>query len=141
MSATLAPIFVKELKLTDFRNYTSLKLELDERHVVLTGENGAGKTNLMEAISFLSPGRGLRRAKYDKVGRASSSGAWSVFCELKGAQGPVSIGTGLYETAAGVETTRRVRINGAAVKATDELLEHSRIVWLTPSMDLSLIHI
>ncbi|MFK7902456.1 MAG: AAA family ATPase, partial [Nitratireductor sp.] len=135
MPATLAPVFVRELKLTNFRNYTSLKLEMDERHVVLTGDNGAGKTNLMEAISFLSPGRGLRRAKYDKVGRSLSSGAWSVFCELEGAQGPVSIGTGLYETAMGVESIRRVRINSAPAKAADELLEHSRIVWLTPSMD------
>ena len=48
------------LKLTDFRNYARLSLTLDGRHVVLVGENGAGKTNILEAVSFLSPGRGLR---------------------------------------------------------------------------------
>ena len=60
-------IWIEQLKLNHFRNYASLKLELDRRHVVLTGENGAGKTNLLEAVSFLSPGRGLRRAAYDKL--------------------------------------------------------------------------
>jgi DNA replication and repair protein RecF len=128
-------VFLRELKLTSFRNYGSQKMNLDERHVVLTGENGSGKTNLMEAVSFLSPGRGLRRAAYDVVGQAGASGAWSVFSELQGAHGPVSIGTGLTETAAGVETQRRVRINGTQAKAIDELLDHSRIVWLTPAMD------
>ena len=53
-----APVHLEVLRLTDFRNYSGLSLELDRRHVVLTGENGAGKTNLMEAVSFLSPGRG-----------------------------------------------------------------------------------
>lgn len=135
MSPLNTPVFVRELKLTTFRNYTSLSLDLDERHVILTGENGSGKTNLMEAVSFLSPGRGLRRSTYDKVGQASFSGAWSVFVNMEGAQGDVSIGTGLQETAVGVETSRRVRINGTSAKTSDELLDHSRIVWLTPAMD------
>lgn len=130
-----SPVFVRELKLSTFRNYTSVQLDFDERHVVLTGENGSGKTNLMEAVSFLSPGRGLRRAKYDQVGQVSFNGAWTVFTQMEGAQGPVKIGTGLQETATGVETSRRVRINGTAIKTSDELLDHSRIVWLTPSMD------
>jgi DNA replication and repair protein RecF len=128
-------VYLRELKLSGYRNYASLKLDLGAGHVVLTGENGAGKTNLIEAISFLSPGRGLRRAAYDSVGKAGTSGAWSVFCEMEGACGLVSIGTGLSETAAGVDTQRRVRINGTAAKAVDELLDHSRIVWLTPAMD------
>lgn len=134
-NTSFAPVFVRELKLTTFRNYTSLHLDFDERHVVLTGENGSGKTNLMEAISFLSPGRGLRRAKYDQIGQVSFKGAWTVFTQLEGAQGPVSIGTGLQETATGIDTSRRVRINGTPTKTSDELLDHSRIVWLTPSMD------
>ncbi|MGB7286379.1 MAG: DNA replication/repair protein RecF [Salaquimonas sp.] len=131
----LSSVYLRELKLTGFRNYASLKLELDQRHVILTGENGSGKTNLMEAVSFLSPGRGLRRAPYDAVGKANTSGAWSVFVDLEGAEGPVSIGTGLTQTAAGVESVRRVRINATQAKTADELLDHSRIVWLTPAMD------
>jgi len=128
-------VHVRQLKLDGFRNYARLALHCDARHVVLTGENGAGKTNLLEAVSFLSPGRGLRRAPYESVGRAGGDGSWSVFAELEGAEGPVSIGTGLAATAIGPETQRRVRINGAAARSADELLEHARIVWLVPAMD------
>ena len=77
-------VSLSRLKLTDFRNYAGLSLPLDGRHVVLTGQNGAGKTNLMEAVSFLSPGRGLRRAAYGDVPRAGSEGGFSVFATLEG---------------------------------------------------------
>ena len=60
---------VVRLMLTDFRNYPHLLLDLDTRPVVLTGANGAGKTNILEALSFLSAGRGLRGAKLADVGR------------------------------------------------------------------------
>ncbi len=123
------------LKLTQFRNYGALRLDMDARHVVLTGDNGAGKTNLLEAVSFLSPGRGLRRASLETVARSGGNGTWSVHAEMEGASGPVAIGTGVMETTLGPETTRRVRINGAPAKSADELLEHARIVWLTPAMD------
>ena len=128
-------VYLEKLKLTNFRNHETLSLDLDKRHVVLTGENGAGKTNILEAVSFLSPGRGMRRASYDIVGQAGGGGSWTVFAKLSGATGEVSIGTGLQQTAHGVETTRKVHVNGAQAKTADVLLEHSRIVWLTPAMD------
>jgi len=58
---------VSRLMLTDFRGYASLRLQVDERPVVLTGANGAGKTNPLESISFLAPGRGLRRARLAEI--------------------------------------------------------------------------
>lgn len=128
-------VYLEKLNLTTFRNHGASSITLDESHVVLTGENGAGKTNFLEAVSFLSPGRGLRRASYDSVGQQGAGGAWTVFAKLNGAQGEVSIGTGLQQTAHGVETGRRVHINGAQAKTADELLEHSRVLWLTPAMD------
>lgn len=128
-------VFLEKLKLTNFRNHASANIDLDDRHVVLTGENGAGKTNVLEAVSFLSPGRGLRRAAYDTVGKQGAGGAWTVFARLNGANGSVSIGTGLQETAYGLETSRKVHINGVQAKTSDMLLEHSRILWLTPAMD------
>jgi DNA replication and repair protein RecF len=130
-----ARVHLTRLKLENFRNYARLALDCDERHVVLTGENGAGKTNLLEAISYLSPGRGLRRAQHEAVARKGCDGAWSVFAELEGTVGPVSIGTGLAMTSLGLESQRRVRINGAQAKSADALLEHARVVWLTPAMD------
>ena len=94
-------IYLEKLKLTNFRNYGSLALELPPRHVVLTGNNGAGKTNILEAISFLSPGRGLRRAPYDTVTKSGTDRGWTVFAQLQGAMGDVSIGTGIQDAAVG----------------------------------------
>lgn len=126
-------VFLSRLKLSDFRNYANLSLKIDARHVVLTGENGAGKTNLMEAVSLLSPGRGLRRAAYADVARVGAETGFSVFAELDGMEGPVEIGTG----TAGAEEgqARRLRINGTTAKTVDELLDHLRVLWLTPAMD------
>ncbi|MDP2734362.1 MAG: DNA replication/repair protein RecF, partial [Hoeflea sp.] len=130
-----ARVHIQRLKLTGFRNYASLSLELDQRHVVLVGDNGAGKTNLMEALSLLTPGRGLRRAAYSDLTQAGSNAAtgFSIFASLEGMAGPVDIGTGLD---GGEESgARRVRINGAPARSTDELLDHLRLLWLTPAMD------
>lgn len=134
-----AKVHIERLKLTGFRNYTSLSLDLDARHVVLAGDNGAGKTNLMEALSLLTPGRGMRRAPYvDLIKAGPAAGAspatgFSIFAGLEGMAGPVDIGTGVDGAEDG--GSRRVRINGAAARATDELLEHLRLLWLTPAMD------
>lgn len=128
-------VHIDRLKLTDFRNHQATTIDVDHRHVVIFGENGAGKTNILEAVSFLSPGRGMRRAVYDQIGRATTPGAWTVFAKLQGPNDEVGIGTGLQETALGVETQRKVHINGAQARTSDALLEHARILWLTPSMD------
>ncbi|UWU16494.1 DNA replication/repair protein RecF [Rhizobium sullae] len=126
-------VSLSRLKLTDFRNYTAASLVLDERHVVLTGNNGAGKTNLMEAVSFLSPGRGLRRATYSDVTRVGASSGFSVFAELNGMEGQVEIGTGT--DISDENTGRKLRINGTPAKTVDELTDHLRVLWLTPAMD------
>ncbi|SOC40994.1 DNA replication and repair protein RecF [Rhizobium subbaraonis] len=126
-------VTIYSLKLHDFRNYASVALGLDDRHVVLTGANGAGKTNLMEAVSFLSPGRGLRRAAYADVAREGAAGGFSVFAAIDGMQGEVEIGTGTDTGEDG--QSRRLRLNGTTARSVDELLDHLRVVWLTPSMD------
>jgi DNA replication and repair protein RecF len=126
-------VSLSRLKLTDFRNYASASLALDGRHVVLTGDNGAGKTNLMEAVSFLSPGRGLRRAAYGDITRVGAVGGFSIFAELEGMEGDVEIGTGI--DASDEAMARRLRINGTTAKTVDELTDHLRVLWLTPAMD------
>lgn len=131
--ATFAGPCISRLRLTDFRNYASLSLDLRPGMVVFSGENGAGKTNLLEAISLLSPGRGLRRAPYAEVAREGSTGGFAVHASLDGPQGPFEVGTG----TAGLDPNdsgRRVRINSAQASA-DGLLEWLRVLWLTPAMD------
>jgi DNA replication and repair protein RecF len=125
--------FVSRLSLGNFRNYASLTLDLAPGAVILSGENGAGKTNLLEALSFLTPGRGLRRANLDEVARIGSAG-FAINATVEGPFGDVSIGTG---TAANTETEtgRKVRINGAPARSADDMLEWLRVIWLTPAMD------
>lgn len=125
---------IRRLTLTNFRNYAGLSLELKPGPVVLSGDNGAGKTNLLEAVSLLAPGRGLRRAPYAEVAREGGDGGFALHAKLDGPEGEVDIGTGIMAAEAG-EGGRRVRINGAAARNADELLQWLRVMWLTPSMD------
>jgi len=120
------------LRLQDFRSYATLELALDERPVVLFGANGAGKTNILEAISFLAPGRGMRRVPLEApVRQDSDGGAWAVHAVLVRAnEEPFSLGTGLDP----VKRTRRVRIDGQNAKA-GALADLIRLVWLTPAQD------
>ncbi len=129
-------IFLSGVQLTDFRNYTSARLALDGRHVVLTGPNGSGKTNLMEAVSLLSPGRGLRRAALSDMGRVGATG-FSVFASLvqDGETHAVGTGTAGSTTSEDGAAQRRIRIDGTNARTADELLDLARIMWLTPSMD------
>ncbi len=128
-----ARVSIGRLKLSNFRNYESLSLRLAPSHVVLTGENGAGKTNLLEAISFLSPGRGLRRATYTDVTRNGASDGFAIHASIDTPEGTVDVGTGLAGNGPG-DTARRVRVNGVTASA-DDLLDYSRILWLVPAMD------
>jgi DNA replication and repair protein RecF len=127
---------VVRLTLTDFRSYQQYRMETDLRPVVLTGPNGVGKTNLLEAISFLAPGRGLRRAKLSEVGRADAAdapqGAWAVAAQVQTQNGPLDIGTG---RAAGPSDRRLIRINGDAARSQSDLGAYISTVWLTPAMD------
>jgi DNA replication and repair protein RecF len=126
-------VYLTRLKLTDFRNYPRLDLELAPGPVVLTGENGAGKTNILEAISFLTPGRGLRRASHDEVLRAGAGGGFAVHAAIEGPAGSCEIGTGTL--GGGGESGRKIRINGTPARAAEDMLEWLRVIWLTPAMD------
>lgn len=126
-------VSIEDIRLSAFRNYAEAALKLDARHVVLTGDNGSGKTNLLEAVSFLSPGRGLRRAPYGEVVKDGTETGFSIFARIDGMEGEVSIGTGSEADEEGMQ--RRLRINGTQARSADELTDHLRVLWLTPAMD------
>lgn len=127
--------FISKLTLTNFRNYAALSIDLRPGAVVFCGDNGAGKTNLLEAISLLTPGRGLRRAPYADIAREGGDGGFALHARLDGPDGEVEIGTGISGGDAAGEGGRKVRINGAAARSTEEMLERLRVIWLTPAMD------
>jgi DNA replication and repair protein RecF len=133
---------VRRLDLTTFRNYATLRLDVEAAPVVLVGVNGAGKTNMLEAVSFLAPGRGLRKAALADVARLTdgvASSGWAVTAQAIGLQGSVVLGTGMEarsEPAAVRGATRRaVRIDGEPARGQAAFAEHLSVVWLTPDMD------
>lgn len=134
MSPTLANqgrrLSIRRLTLTDFRCYRHLRLETDSRPVVLTGANGAGKTNLLEALSFLAPGRGFRRATLAQAARRDSSGSWAVAAVLDGPSGRFEIGTGREQGS----ERRALRLDGEQAKSA-ALAGLVAVLWLVPAMD------
>ena len=124
----MQPMAVTRLVLTDFRNHADTLLTPGAGFVVLAGDNGAGKTNVLEAVSLLAPGRGLRRAPLGDMARQGGTGGFSVAATLSGGS---EIGTGTLTTA---PERRVVRVNGASAAATS-LGEWLTVLWLTPAMD------
>jgi DNA replication and repair protein RecF len=124
------------LTLTNFRSYRGAIMLPGGDTVVLTGRNGAGKTNVLEAISFLAPGRGLRRAVLDDVAFAEGDGSWAVSAEIEGALGLAVLGTGIEaQRAEGASLTRLCRIDREPVASASAFADHLSVVWLTPAMD------
>lgn len=127
---------IRRLSLTHFRSYRAASLQTQGDLVVLVGANGAGKTNCLEAISFLSPGRGLRRATLDDVANNQGDGSWAVSAEVEGALGLATLGTGIEgRSNNGTGPGRRARIDREPVPSATAFGDHLRMVWLTPSMD------
>src|SRR4051812_4084653 len=118
---------VSRLSLTDFRSYASALIEPGPRFVLLFGENGVGKTNVLEAVSLLTPGRGLRGVALSEMARQAGDGSFAVAAKL----GEIDIGTGALATA---PERRQVRINGAPA-SVNSLSEWLAVLWLTPAMD------
>ena len=127
------PVAVTMLALNAYRSWDSLRLSVDRRPVVLTGENGTGKTNLLEAISYLAPGRGLRGARIADLARQGATTPWAVSADVATPIGPLRLGTGADPEA--VSERRVVRIDGQTVRGPSALAEHVSMIWLTPAMD------
>lgn len=138
--------YLSEIRLTDYRNYERLDLTLGPSPVVLFGRNGAGKTNLLEAISLLTPGRGLRRAAPESLALSaapvdkpldlssplpSPPKVWGVASDIMTDDGAVRVGIGAVP---GAPRRKTLRIGGKSARGTD-LARLLTIMWLTPAQD------
>ena len=142
---------VTRLTLTDFRNYAFLRMTPGLRPVIITGENGSGKTNILEAISFLTPGRGLRSARLADIKRFTpavisedytpGNGGWAVSAVVAKNGEEFEIGTAVEknikenEDETRVSDRRIVKINGQKGISQTELGQYVSAIWLTPQMD------
>ncbi len=132
-----------KLTLSLFRNHEATRLDFT-RHgavadvVVLGGANGAGKTNVLEAISLLTPGKGLRGSDAADITRRLPAGdadaieGWAVAGEIEKPDGFMArLGAGFDPRS----EKRRLRIDGKDVRATSAFADHFAALWLTPQMD------
>ena len=145
---------ILRLTLVNFRNYRYLRLNLDKPFIVLSGENGSGKTNVLEAISFLSQGRGLRQAKLSDVKTFDfladqqnaptfiNNNGWAVSAQVKKIDETFNIGTAVETISKEVcyneikEVERRiVHINNQKISSQSELNNYLTLIWITPQMD------
>ena len=122
------------LDLTDFRNYANLTWRPASRLVAIFGANGSGKTNLLEAVSLLVPGRGLRGARIGELARRGQSRPmWAVAARFMTRDGETEIGTGTLPE--GPSERRIFRLDGATPRGQAEIAAKIAAVWLTPQMD------
>jgi DNA replication and repair protein RecF len=127
-------VYIKRLTLSNFRNYNTARLDdLQSGAVIFIGQNGIGKTNILEAVSLLSPGRGLRGASVsDFVNRARQDKPWGVSADFFDGDVFTKIGTGTTQDQL---EKRQVRINGEMQRGQNALCDYVSCVWLTPQMD------
>lgn len=125
---------VKTLTLTLFRNHRQTHINTHYKSLILTGHNGAGKTNVLEALSLLSPGRGMRKARLREMTHAQEPNAgWVIAAQVMGHQGETHVGTGLDISSDADK--RIVKLDGDKAKSQTELARHLSIIWQTPQMD------
>ncbi len=128
-------LFIKEIKVKYFRNYKNLELNLSPDNIVLFGHNGVGKTNILEAISYLTSGRGIRKAKSKELifkkfdEKFYEDPLWGVHASVFVINKTFEIGTGIQKN----NNSRLVKINGEFVKQAD-LSKLVKISWITPQM-------
>jgi DNA replication and repair protein RecF len=124
---------LSKIHLTNFRSYSDFSLEkLSSDFVVLTGANGAGKTNILEAVSLLSPGKGMRNADLgDFQNKNKSNPPWAISAHLQTQFGEIRLGTGRDPQ----KEKRVVHIQGEIAKSQTQLSDYFSCLWLTPQMD------
>ena len=144
---------INSLTLVNFRNYRFLRLNLDKPFVVLSGENGSGKTNILEAVSFLSQGRGLRNARlseiktFDFIPPLDScsftlQSGWTVSAQVERDDEKFSIGTSVESHVKESDDNelreierRIVQVNSQKLNSQNELGNFVSLIWVTPQMD------
>ena len=144
-TTNLHALWVERLALTNFRNYASLTIEMTAQPQVIAGANGSGKTNLLEALSLLAPGQGMRRAPFSEIPRGGGDGGFAVAARAHTLNDVADIGTGLQPgsvtpppltpSSEGTGRGRIVRIDGVAQTGSGVLADYLEIVWVTPAMD------
>ena len=126
---------ISKLNLTDFRNHSYSSITTDKDFILLTGSNGSGKTNVLEAISMFSASKGLRGSNLVDQSNTKGSGGWSIFMEVHSELGNLKLGTGINKPDLINGKARQCRVDGTSYKSPKIFTNYLGIIWLTPQMD------
>lgn len=124
---------IQRLLLSAYRNYPQLDHAFHKSFVALYGDNGVGKTNILEALSMLSTGRGLRGARLSELTLFESSVPWQIGATLATPHDDIALGCGL-DTATGGQEKRYVKIAQQRYKSPAPFLQWLNVVWVVPAM-------
>ena len=132
----LKSFYIKKISLKNFRNHKSLNLNLKNSSILIYGGNGSGKTNILEAISLLSQGKGLRKANIENFLNqenihSNENKTWGVNVDFVGPNGQFNIGTGLNKNGLNKSRIAKVNSDYAPLSSLGEILN---ISWITPQL-------
>ncbi|WP_419214321.1 DNA replication/repair protein RecF [Wolbachia endosymbiont of Rhagoletis cingulata] len=126
--------YIKKLKLHNFRSHSNFELDLDDRSVVITGQNGIGKTNILEAISLLAKSNGMKKVKISEMQNRLSNEDWAVHYDFFNGTYFNSIGIGKNLN------NKLIQIDGKTQSSYSSLYRISNVIWLIPQMDYILLN-
>ncbi len=126
---------ITKISLVNYRNHKKVDVETDHKFILISGQNGVGKTNMLEAISLLSPGRGLRSAKFEEIigGMQEPANEWAVSSLVNSNNDQNRIATGFAKQSNNAK--RIIKVNETVLQKQGEVLQYLKIMWLTPQMD------
>ena len=122
--------YISSIKLSNFRNYKSFKANFSHFPTAFIGKNGVGKTNILESISLMQPGRGIRSVKLEEMSY-KNSGNFGVYINLERNRNSIEIGSSLDIS---LSKLRKVKVDGKYISPL-VLTEYLGIISLTPLMD------
>jgi DNA replication and repair protein RecF len=120
------------LKLSNFRNYTSKDFEFNTKITAISGKNGIGKTNILEAISLLNKGNGIKGAEFDEmINNSDVANEFVIYGGFENHPDIENIGTSYNKS----EGKRIFNINHRSLASNSSSKLLPAFIWLTPQMD------
>ena len=125
---------LSSIRYQNYRNLEDQEFDLSDSINVFIGPNGSGKTNILESISLLLPGKGLRKHSLDKITNFKSNNPWTVFCKCVNDNLIINLAIS-YEAKKNNVFSKKILINGEKQKNTKKLIQIPPIIWFIPEME------
>lgn len=127
--------YLEKLSLKNFRNHVELDLHVNALPVLIYGDNGSGKTNILEAISLLNQGKGLRKSNLQDFLYQNTENQpnylWGINADIKTPKGKFNIGTGIKDNQSQKSRIAKVNSENFLLSTLDKIV---KILWITPQM-------